>query len=124
MKKLGRIGLALLVSGGGMATPAAWAGDTSSSRHKELKDKASKDKESKDKKSKEDEESKDKELTDCRAPGAPYKKYECLDAYLGDGFLERLINYYRLEWGRDKPPSDPDAPSARRAGWPDAPATT
>jgi hypothetical protein len=50
--------------------------------------------------------------------------YKCLDTYLGTGFVERFINYYRLEWGRDKAPEDPDAPDARRKAWPDAPTTT
>ena len=59
----------------------------------------------------------------CQAPDAPYKNYDCLDAYLGDGFFERLVNYYRLEWGHDGPPADPKAPPSRRAGWPDAPQT-
>jgi Putative beta-barrel porin-2, OmpL-like. bbp2 len=58
---------------------------------------------------------------DCQAPDAPYKNYACLDPYLGDAFLSRFINYYRLEWGHDAAPSDPKAPSARRQGWPDAP---
>jgi Putative beta-barrel porin-2, OmpL-like. bbp2 len=53
----------------------------------------------------------------CRAPDAPYKNYDCLDKYLGDGFFERLVNYYRLEWGHDAPPADPKAPPGRRAGW-------
>jgi hypothetical protein len=57
----------------------------------------------------------------CQAPDAPYKDYNCLEAYLGDGFFERLINYYRLEWGHEGPPADPKAPPSRRAGWPDAP---
>src|SRR5580700_10319332 len=53
------------------------------------------------------------------APGScvgvsPYDNYSCLDAYLGDGFFERLYNYYKLEWGQAGPPSDPSAPSARR----------
>jgi hypothetical protein len=60
----------------------------------------------------------------CKAPDAPYKDYKCLDAYLGDGFFERLVNFYRLEWGHQGPPADPKAPPGRRAGWPDAPATT
>jgi hypothetical protein len=60
----------------------------------------------------------------CKAPDAPYKNYKCLDAYLGDGFFERLVNFYRLEWGHEGPPADPKAPPSRRAGWPDAPATT
>jgi hypothetical protein len=67
--------------------------------------------------------SRQKAPIDCKAPDAPYKNYDCLDAYLGDGFFERLINYYKLEWGYDRPPADPKAPPARRAGWPDAPAT-
>jgi Putative beta-barrel porin-2, OmpL-like. bbp2 len=61
---------------------------------------------------------------DCKAPDAPYKNYDCLDAYLGDGVFERFVNYYKLEWGHEGPPADPKAPAARRAGWPDAPATT
>jgi Putative beta-barrel porin-2, OmpL-like. bbp2 len=60
----------------------------------------------------------------CRAPDAPYKNYDCLDKYLGDGFFERLVNYYRLEWGHEAAPSDPKAPPARREGWPGQPQTT
>ena len=44
----------------------------------------------------------------------PYKNYSCLDAYLGEDFWTRLINYYRLEWGKEGPPSDPKAPPSRR----------
>ncbi len=47
----------------------------------------------------------------------PYKTYATLDACLGDGVLTRLINYYRLEWGKDGPPTDPKAPPSRRSGW-------
>jgi len=54
----------------------------------------------------------------------PYKNYSCLDAYLGEDFWTRLINYYRLEWGRESAPSDPKAPPSRRAGWPTTPQTT
>jgi hypothetical protein len=54
----------------------------------------------------------------------PYKNYSCLDAYLGEDFWTRLINYYRLEWGKDSAPSDPKAPPSRRAGWPTTPQTT
>jgi hypothetical protein len=54
----------------------------------------------------------------------PYKHYDCLDAYLGDGFLQRLVNYYRLEWDHDGPPTDPKAPPSRRDGWPATPETT
>ncbi len=57
------------------------------------------------------------------APCDPYKKYECLDSYLGDGFWERLINYYALEWGQASAPSDPKAPPGRRDGWPATPQT-
>ena len=39
---------------------------------------------------------------DCKAPASPYTDYSCLDAYLGNGFFERLTNYYRLEWGHDR----------------------
>ena len=51
----------------------------------------------------------------------PYKNYACLEPYLGDDFFTRLINYYRLEWGRDSAPSDPKAPSGRRSYWPTTP---
>ncbi|MBV8755517.1 MAG: outer membrane beta-barrel protein [Hyphomicrobiales bacterium] len=54
----------------------------------------------------------------------PYKNYGCLDTYLGEDFWTRLINYYRLEWGKDSAPSDPKAPPSRRAGWPPAPQAT
>jgi hypothetical protein len=94
MRTLGWIGLALAVPGSVATMDAAHAAD------------------------------KGKALVDCRAPDAPYKNYDCLDTYLGDGFLERLVNYYKLEWGHSGAPADPKAPSARRAGWPEAPATT
>jgi hypothetical protein len=97
MRNLGWIGLALIVPGGIAATDAVQAADASS---------------------------RGKAAIDCRAPDAPYKNYDCLDAYLGDGFFERMVNYYKLEWGHEGPPADPKAPPARRAGWPDAPATT
>jgi Putative beta-barrel porin-2, OmpL-like. bbp2 len=61
---------------------------------------------------------------DCKAPGAPYRDYSCLDGYLGDRFLERLINYYRLEWGHGAAPTDPKAPAGRRDGWPTTPQST
>jgi hypothetical protein len=65
-----------------------------------------------------------KDPVNCRAPDAPYKNYDCLDKYLGDGCFERLVNYYRLEWGHPAAPSDPKAPPARREGWPKQPQTT
>jgi hypothetical protein len=54
----------------------------------------------------------------------PYVNYKCLDAYLGSGFFERFINYYKLEWGHDSAPVDPSAPPGRRAYWPTTPQTT
>src|SRR5262245_21723503 len=96
MKKCGLIGLALAVPGGIAAISAAQAGDAAPSHHKAT--------------------------VDCKAPDAPYKNYDCLDPYLGDGFFERLVNYYKLEWGHEGAPVDPKAPPARRAGWADAPA--
>jgi hypothetical protein len=51
----------------------------------------------------------------------PYKNYTCLDRYLGDDFITRFINYYRLEWGRDSAPSDPKAPAGRRDYFPPMP---
>jgi hypothetical protein len=53
----------------------------------------------------------------------PYDNYSCLDAYLGDGFFERLFNYYQLEMGHGGPPADPNAPPGQIAGWPRIPAT-
>ena len=67
--------------------------------------------------------SKAKPPIDCHGVDAPYKDYNCLDAYLGDGFLERFVNYYKLEWGHEGPPADPKAPTSRRKGWADAPQT-
>jgi hypothetical protein len=60
-------------------------------------------------------------LVNCKAPDSPYKNYDCLDAYLGDGFFERLVNYYRLEWGHDVAPADPKALPTHRDGWPTTP---
>jgi len=54
----------------------------------------------------------------------PYKNYSCLNAHLGEDFLTRLINFYRLEWGHDGPPADPKAPPSRRDDWPATPQTT
>jgi hypothetical protein len=51
----------------------------------------------------------------------PYKNYSCLDAYLGNDFFSRFINYYKLEWGHESAPSDPKAPAGRREGWPTTP---
>jgi Putative beta-barrel porin-2, OmpL-like. bbp2 len=50
----------------------------------------------------------------CRGVVDPYKNYSCLDAYLGTTYWERLINYYRLEWGHAAAPVDPKAPPSRR----------
>ena len=60
----------------------------------------------------------------CRTVVDPYKNYACLDAYLGTTFMERFINYYRLEWGHEAPPADPKAPPGRRAEWPGTPQST
>jgi hypothetical protein len=57
-------------------------------------------------------------------PCDPYKNYECLDDYLGTGFWERFVNYYKLEWGKDSGPADPKAPEPRRAYFPPAAQTT
>jgi hypothetical protein len=60
----------------------------------------------------------------CTRVVDPYKNYACLDAYLGTSFMERLFNYYRLEWGHDAAPADPKAPTSRRADWPTTPQST
>jgi Putative beta-barrel porin-2, OmpL-like. bbp2 len=51
----------------------------------------------------------------------PYQNYSCLDSYLGTDFMSRLVNYYRLEWGKDAAPTDPKSPPARRDYWPPTP---
>jgi len=61
---------------------------------------------------------------DYKALDAPYKDYNCLDTYLGDGFFERLVNYYRLEWSHEAPPTDSKAPPGRRDHWPTTPQST
>jgi hypothetical protein len=60
----------------------------------------------------------------CRTVVDPYKNYACLDAYLGTTFMERFINYYRLEWGHEAAPADPKAPPGRRDYWPATPQAT
>ena len=60
----------------------------------------------------------------CTGTPDPYKNYACLDTYLGTGILQRFVNYYKLEWGQSGPPTDPNAPPGRKAGWDPAPETT
>ena len=45
----------------------------------------------------------------------PYKKFECLDDYLGTSVWGRLLKYYDLEMGHDGAPVDPKALPSRRA---------
>src|SRR5580700_772189 len=99
MKKIGLVGLALAVPAGMIAIDSGLAADSPTKSY-------------------------GKDSVNCRAPDAPYKNYDCLDKYLGDGFFERMVNYYRLEWGHDSAPSDPKAPPSRREGWPGQPQTT
>lgn len=54
----------------------------------------------------------------------PYVNYNCLDAYLGDDPLTRLVRYYQLEWGKDGPPTDPKAPPSSRKDWTATPQST
>ena len=61
---------------------------------------------------------------DCSKDPDPYKNYACLDAVLGTGIAERLVNDYRLEMGQAGAPSDPHAPPGRRDGWPATPEST
>jgi Putative beta-barrel porin-2, OmpL-like. bbp2 len=112
MRKCRLIGLALVVPGGLAAVGSVEAADTASNTPS-LEALAS----TPSAKTK-------KAAVDCHAPDAPYKNYDCLDAYLGDGFFERLINYYQLEWGHEGPPADPNAPPGRREYWPTTPQTT
>ena len=57
-------------------------------------------------------------------PVDPYSNYACLDNYLGDNVLDRFVNYYKLEMGQAGAPSDPNAPSSHRDGWPATPQST
>src|ERR1700681_2322134 len=93
MKKIGLVGLALAVPAGMMPVDSARAADSPTKSYGKS--------------------------VNCKAPDAPYKKYDCLDEYLGDGFFERLVNYYRLEWGHEAARVDPKAPP----GSPGCPAT-
>jgi hypothetical protein len=54
----------------------------------------------------------------------PYQDYSCLDSYLGDNVFERFFNYYGLEMGHAAAPTDPNAPSSHRDGWPATPQST
>src|ERR1700732_4019998 len=109
MRKFGLLGLALAVPGALAAVGSAGAADTSAQAPNFAAVGQTPMPKGK------------KALVDCKAPDAPYKNYDCLDAYLGDGFFERLINYYRLEWGHDVAPADPKAPPGRGDGWPTTP---
>jgi Putative beta-barrel porin-2, OmpL-like. bbp2 len=111
MRKGGLLGLALAVPAGLVVIGSAQAGDTSVKTDFEALAYTPVPKGM-------------KAPVDCHATDAPYKDYSCLDAYLGEGFFERLINYYRLEWGHEGPPADPNAPSGRRDNWPTTPQTT
>ncbi len=121
MSKSGLMGLALVLPIAIAST--LQAKDTSVSGGSPSSNSSS-DSSSADSSSSSDSSSSKKPSVNCRAPDAPYREYKCLDPYLGTGFLERLTNYYRLEWGHDKPPKDPDAPESRRKWWTDAPTTT
>jgi hypothetical protein len=55
-------------------------------------------------------------------PSGPSAPYAAPD--LGSGFFHRLFGYYAVEMGKAGPPTDPNAPSSRREGWPAQPATT
>ena len=54
----------------------------------------------------------------------PYTDYSCMDNYLGSNVLSRLTNYYSLEMGHASAPTDPNAPSSIRDGWPAVPEST
>jgi hypothetical protein len=65
----------------------------------------------------------------AKAPAVcdPYQNYSCLEGYLnqdGNDPYDRIVNYYKLEWGKAGPPTDPNAPPGRRDGWPVTPMTT
>ena len=55
------------------------------------------------------------------SPADPSYTVAAMD-HLGDSFFDRLVNYYKLEWGHDGAPVDPKAPTSRRdAPWPAQP---
>jgi outer membrane protein OmpA-like peptidoglycan-associated protein len=60
----------------------------------------------------------------CSGDVDPYANHACLDTYLGTGIFERFANYYKLEWGQSGAPTDPNAASSSREGWPKTPQTT
>src|SRR6185369_16910254 len=41
----------------------------------------------------------------------------------GGNVFTRMADYYKLEWGQAGPPSDPNAPAARRDDYPPQPVT-
>jgi hypothetical protein len=57
-------------------------------------------------------------------PPDPYKNYACYEDYLGHDVFGRFLKYYSLEMGQTSAPSDPNAPSSHRDGWPATPQTT
>jgi hypothetical protein len=63
-------------------------------------------------------------ITTTTAVCDPYHNYSCLDDYLGDNLVTRLLKYYKLEMGHATAPADPNAPTSSRAGWPATPQTT
>lgn len=54
----------------------------------------------------------------------PYSNYSCLDSYLGHNIASRFFKYYRLELGHAAAPTNPNAPSSHRPGWPATPQST
>jgi hypothetical protein len=122
MRKSGWIGLVLALPGWIAAASITQAGNDSSSSNSSPN--SSSGSSPSGNSSSGDSSSSKKPPVNCRAPDAPYRDYKCLDAFLGTGFAERFLNYYRLEWGHSKAPEDPDAPESRRKGWPEAPTTT
>jgi hypothetical protein len=61
--------------------------------------------------------------TSPSGPVDPTYTVKALDN-LGDNFFARLVNYYKLEWGHDGAPVDPNAlPSRRPPPWPAQPET-
>ena len=54
----------------------------------------------------------------------PYTTSTCLDNYLGENFITRFLNYYKLEMGHSAAPINPDTLSSHREGWPVTPQST
>ena len=54
----------------------------------------------------------------------PYSNYACLNRYLSDDVMTRVVRYYQLEIGHASAPVNPNALPSHRIGWPVTPEST